>query len=167
MHHYRLDSLPAPPADRVSDGASAPPPRPARHRGHAHFWERAFSRRHFVRTASGATALVLGQGLWFPHLAGAAPVGGSDPRPIPIHPISDAFGLPPLFVDFPWFGNEVSTITDFDGAVACAEVRGQGTGTDTRTGQTTRYTFDADMRFMDGTYVSLNGQTRRGTFGFI
>jgi hypothetical protein len=117
-----------------------------------------------VRTATGATALVVGNGLWFPHLAGAAPVGGSDPRPI-----EGAFDVGDLHlhVDAPWYGHEVSTILDFDGVVAAAEIRGQGTGTDTKTGQTMRYTFDADMRFMDGTYVSLNGQTRRGTFGFI
>jgi hypothetical protein len=165
MHHYRLGSPPAPPA-RPRDGATAPPPpsMPGR-RGHPHFWRRAFSRRQFVRTATGATAMVVGGGLWFPHVAGAAPVGGSDPRPIPLTlPIP---GFPPLHVDFPWFGNENSTITDFDGVIASAEIRGQGSGTDTKTGQTMRYTFDADMRFMDGTYVSLNGQTRRGTFGFI
>jgi len=165
MLHYRLDSSPAPPNDRASGGANIPALGPPGHRGHAHFWERAFSRRRFVRTATGATALVVGNGLWFPALAGSAPVGGSDPRPIPFTlPIP---GFPPLHVDFPWYGNENSTITDFDGVIASAEIQGTGTGTDTRTGQTTRYTFDADMRLMDGTYVSLNGQTRRGTFGFI
>ena len=67
----------------------------------------------------------------------------------------------------PTTGSEVSTITDFRGVVAAAEIVGEGTGTDTKTGQTTRYTFDADMRFMDGTYVSLNGHTQQGTLGFI
>jgi hypothetical protein len=154
MHqHFRLASPGTP--------ATGPPG----HHGHAHFWERAFSRRRFVRTAAGATALVVGQGLWFPAVAGAAPVGGSDPRPIPgLLPIP---GLPPLHVKPPAYGQEVSTITDFNGVVAAAEIQGTGTGTDTKTGAQTQYTFDADMRFMDGTYVSLNGHTRQGTFGFI
>jgi len=159
MLHHLISAAPAMPGQSL--------PAPPGHVGHAHFWERAFSRRRFVRTAAGATALAVGGGLWFPDVAGAAPVGGSDPRPIPSVLTIPGFPLPPLHVQPPGFGFEPSTITDFEGAVAAAEIRGTGIGTNTKTGETTPYTFDADMRFMTGTYVSLNGQTRRGTFGFI
>jgi len=60
----------------------------------------------------------------------------------------------------------VSSITDFIGLVAAAEVQGKGTSTATPTGNTHR-TFDVDMRFMDGVYVDVSGQIRRSTFGFI
>ncbi len=166
--HQHLGLFPsAVPASTARATAGNAPVGPPGHRGHAHFWERAFSRRRFVRTAAGATALVVGNGLWLPALAGAAPKGDTDARPIPIHPISTLFGLPDLFVDFPWYGYEVSTVTDFNGKVAAAEIQGMGTGTDTQTGQTTRYYFDADMRIMDGVYIAEDGRTRRGTFGFI
>ena len=156
MHHHL----------RVSASTGHAPASPPGHRGHAHFWERAFSRRQFERTATGATALVVGNGLWLPAVAGAAPKGDDRARPISIHPISDDFGLPvDLFVDYPAFGKEVSTVTDFNGNVAAAEVQGMGTGT--QNGQTNRYYFDADMRFMDGVYVGMDGHTRQGTFGFI
>jgi len=164
MHYHDLFALPGTPRATARAASGSSVAGPPSHRGHAHFWERAFSRRRFVRTAAGATALVVGNGLWFPALAGAAPVGGSDPRPIPAgFTVGDKF----LHVQGPYYGQEVSTITDFEGVLAAAEIQGAGIGTDTRTGDPTRYTFDADMRFMDGTYVSLNGQTRQGTFGFI
>src|SRR5262249_38839008 len=112
MYHRHLSGPLALPA------AAGPPGTAPGHRGHAPFWGRAFSRRRFVRTAAGATALVVGHSLWFPAAAGAAPVGGSDPRPIPSTPLTDALGLPlPLHVDFPYLGHELSTITDFDGVV--------------------------------------------------
>lgn len=167
MLHHLLSSGPGmPDATAAVVSAGAPTPSPG-HTGHAHFWERAFSRRRFVRTAAGATALVAGNALWFPLAAGAAPKGDARPRPIPYLLTIPGFPLPPLHVDFPWYGFEVSTITDFNGAVASAQIRGAGTGTDTQTREVTRYTFDADMRFMDGVYVGMDGHTRRGTFGFI
>ena len=70
-------------------------------------------------------------------------------------------------MDFPWYGKEVSTVTDFNGKVAAAEIQGMGTGTNTQTGDETRYWFDADMRIMDGVYIAEDGRTRQGTFGFI
>jgi hypothetical protein len=161
-------------AQSVSDHPAAPPG----HSGHAHFWERAFSRRRFVRTAAGATALVVGNGLWFPLVAGAesGDDGGDEhkrrgqaiPRPIP--GVLEVAGTH-FHVDFPWFTpdtpHELSTITDFNGRIAAAEIQGMGTGTDTRTNDKTRYYYDADMRFMDGVYIGMDGRTRRGTFGFV
>jgi hypothetical protein len=63
----------------------------------------------------------------------------------------------------PGIGFEMSTITDFNGIVAAAEIRGTAGGSDG-----TSYGFDCDMRFMTGTYVDLNGRlVKKGTFGFI
>ncbi|HET8629015.1 MAG TPA: hypothetical protein VFL91_16455 [Thermomicrobiales bacterium] len=145
-----------------------PTPEGPRHIGHAHFWERALSRRQLIRTAAGTTVAVLGAGL-LPAVASAAHHDDDDaPNPIPGGDpgIEQAFGK--LFhVYFPYFGQEVATITDFNGRLAAAEMQGAGTGTDTTSGTTTRYTFDADMRFMDGVYVAQDGHVHRGTFGFV
>src|SRR5258708_16156853 len=51
--------------------------------GHAHFWERAMSRRQFVATSTAATGAALTSGLWLPVLAEAAPFNEADPMPIP------------------------------------------------------------------------------------
>jgi hypothetical protein len=136
--------------------------------GHAHFWERAFSRRQFVRAAAGTTAVALGSSLVLPAGVSAARPGDASPNPIPGGDpfLEQAFGK--LFhVYFPYFGNEVLTITDFNGKTAAAEMQGAGTGTDTASGQTARYTYDADMRVMDGVYVAKDGHTHRGTFAFV
>jgi hypothetical protein len=43
-----------------------------------------------------------------------------------------------------------------------SEIRGTAHGSDG-----TAYDFDADMRFMRGVYVGLDGRKHQGTFGFI
>jgi hypothetical protein len=134
--------------------------------GHAHFWQRALSRRQFVRTAAGTSALAVGAGLAWPTIALAAPASNADPNPIPggidlLFLVGGPHG-PTFHVFPPALGQEVSTITDFKGSVAAADVQGTG-----RTNKGETLTFDADMRFMDGQYVSVDGRTRRGTFGFV
>jgi hypothetical protein len=62
---------------------------------------------------------------------------------------------------------EQSSITDFDGVIASHHIQGTGTGTDTATGATVPLAFDTDMRFMQGTYVAMDGAARFATFGFI
>lgn len=126
--------------------------------GHTHFWERAMlSRRQFLGTAAGATGIVLGSGLWIPGQA-LAWGDGAAPRHIPGDTPFLGPGTEVFHVFVPGRGNEPSTIFDFDGT---------GTGTDTRTGATTRLTFDNDMRFMQGAYIGVDGKKHRGTFGFI
>jgi hypothetical protein len=49
--------------------------------------------------------------------------------------------------------------TDFNGTAGAAHIRG--------TANSGAYNFDADMRFMQGTYVGIDGRVQRGTFGFI
>jgi hypothetical protein len=48
-----------------------------------------------------------------------------------------------------------------------AGVSGTGTGTNTNTGAPTRLVFDADVRFMQGQYIGMNGQNHEGTFVFV
>ena len=87
------------------------------------------------------------------------------PRPIPggfdknFNPVpKDPF----VHVLSPGIGFEMSTITDFAGAIAGSEIRGKAHGSDGTT-----YDFDTDMRLMAGRYVGLDGRVHRGAFGFI
>jgi hypothetical protein len=127
--------------------------------GHEHFWERALSRRQAMRrigaTAGGvaaASALLRTPAAW------ATPRGGpNDPTPIPANP-----QFLDLHVNFPGPNEDPSTVWNFTGKVGVAEI--QGTAHDSNGA---RWFYDADMRFMQGTYVAQNGVTHSGTFGFI
>jgi len=78
----------------------------------------------------------------------------ADFNPVPTHPFIHI--LPPAL------GFEMSTITDFRGTIAAADIQGTAHGSDG-----SKYTFDADMRFMRGRYVGRDGRRRWGSFGFI
>lgn len=83
-----------------------------------------------------------------------------DPKPIP-----GGFSIPPAFffhVMPPSLPNEMSTIGDLDGTIGAAEIQGTAHGSDG-----TPYTFDADMRFMEGVYVDTAGNVQHGSFAFI
>jgi hypothetical protein len=54
---------------------------------------------------------------------------------------------------------EMSTITDFNGFVAAAELGG--------TANNGKYGFDCDMRFMSGVYAGEDNKLRQGSFGFV
>ena len=123
------------------------------------------SRRRFLG-AAGATGvgLSLGSGLLMP-VAAMAHSGGSTvlPRPIPsgfVTPVG-------VFIHhhLPARGIEASQITDFKGTIGLAELSGTGTGT--LNGTSKKLNFQMDNRFMQGTYVGVDGQRHRGTFGFI
>jgi hypothetical protein len=92
----------------------------------------------------------------------AVPVG---PKPIP-GGFSAAFKPvprnPAAHVFQPLKGGELNTIGDFDGFVAATEIQGMAKGSDG-----SAYSFDCDMRIMDGAYVGTDGKVRHGTFGFI
>jgi len=115
-------------------------------------------------TAAGAAGAVLTSNLWWPAAAAASEQVEHAPRPIPggIDVGGTTFHLFP-----PGAGNEPSTITDFKGLVGLANIGGTGTGRDLTTGDTTTLVFDADMRFMKGTFVDNDGHRRHGTFGFV
>ena len=134
--------------------------------GHSHFWERAqLSRRKFMTATASATGIVLGSGLWMPRLALAA--SDDAPRPIPggIQPFGPGTELFHVFPVGP--GVEESTITDFHGFIAAAEIQGTGIGTQTDTGSASSLLFDVDMRFMQGVYIGFDGEKHFGTFSFI
>jgi len=87
-----------------------------------------------------------------------------EPRPIP-GGFAEDFSLVPIdpFIHVlpPSVGFEVSTITDFTGVVGAAEIRGTASGGDTT------YDFDADMRFMKGRYITVDGQLHNAAFAFV
>ena len=122
------------------------------------------SRRQFMRTAAGATGVVLASGLWMP---GIALADNAAPKPIPggIQPFGPGTEVFHVFPIAP--GVELSTITDFHGSIGGAEVQGTGTATDTNTGTTSSLVFDVDMRFMQGVYIGMDGEKHTGTFSFI
>jgi hypothetical protein len=64
-------------------------------------------------------------------------------------------------------GSDPSLITDFDGVIGVAHVQGTGTGTNTDTGDTSPLLYDADLRFMQGTYQSVDGRFLQGRFVFV
>jgi hypothetical protein len=122
-----------------------------------------FSRRQLL----GRSAVALG-GITATGLLDPSSVLGSTaaPRPIPGGLDLPTFGFVPTGADvhflLPGIGFEMATITDFNGVVGGSETRGTARGSDGSS-----YTFDCDMRFMEGLYVGLDGRPHLGSFGFI
>jgi hypothetical protein len=117
------------------------------------------SRRQFLRGGAVAVGSLAGSGLVASSAFGAS---GTDPRPIPggfdenFNPVPKD---PLVHVLPPAVGFEMSTITDFNGVVGACEIQGTANGG--------AYNFDADMRFMQGLYVGMDGRLRQGAFGFV
>jgi hypothetical protein len=136
-------------------------PVPEGYVGHPHFWERALTRRQFM----GTTALVGGAAmtapLWSSAIAQAATM--VDPRPIPQTIAPGA----PFHVQLLSTTSEPSTITDFRGTIGGADLLGRGWATDTETNETRHLWTAIDNRFMQGTYVGVDGKRHHGTFGFV
>ena len=98
----------------------------------------------------------------------AAPAAADDsrrlssaaPRAIPggIRPFGPGTEL--FHVFFPGQGDP-STITDFKGSVGAAVIDGHGTG------DNAGREFEIDMRFMDGSFVGLDGRRFKGAFTFV
>jgi hypothetical protein len=136
-------------------------PMPEGYVGHTHFWERALTRRKFI----GTTALVGGAAmtapLWSSVLAQAAT--RVDPRPIPQTIAPGA----PFHVQFLTTSNEPSSITDFKGILGGVDLLGRGWATKTETNETRHVWTAIDNRFMQGTYVGVDGARHHGTFGFV
>jgi len=116
-----------------------------------------------MTAAAATTGVVLGSGLWMPKLALAA---GSDPKPIPggFSLLGKLFHVDP---SSPGPNTENSTIFDFHGAIGAAQIQGTGTGNYIGTGRHETLNFDSDMRFMQGTYIGMDGNQYSDTFGFI
>ncbi len=129
------------------------------------------SRRRFLGLAAGAAGLALTSRLWFPRIVEAQGLdslpGGKQPRPIaftrraPFAPETAIHEIPS------GRGNAISTIWDFDGYVGSGAWSGMGTRTNKRTGATTTNPWAGEIRFIQGTYVGVDGTEQRGTFSFI
>ena len=65
-------------------------------------------------------------------------------------------------------GQEPATIGNFKGSSGVAVLSGNVTRTNIKTGEQQSFPFaNADMRFMTGTFISVDGQEHRGTFGLV
>jgi hypothetical protein len=140
--------------------------------------EKSLTRRSLIRGAAGTaagTGLLLGSGLRssaFAEDQGTSNKCKTLPRPIPhistppgqhfFFPGPPDGSAPPNFPHFPNAGFDPSTITDFKGVIAQADLNFGGTGTDLNTGDTTEYTFHTDWRFMKGTFVGIDGLPHQG-----
>lgn len=149
------------------------------------YWKRlqqkSLSRRNLIRGAAGTAAgagLLLGSGLRLSARADDDDEGEHNkckavPRPIPhiSTPPGTHFFFPgPVDASpttSPNTGHDPSIITDFSGVIANADLIFSGMGTDLNTGASAKYDFHADMRFMDGVFVGLDGERHRGSIGFI
>ena len=126
----------------------------------------AVSRRRFLGTAAATgVGLGLGSGVLTPAVAAAADSGGSAvlPRPIPSGTLTPVGVF--IHHHLPGRGIEASQITDFKGTIGLAQLTGTGTGT--LNGTSRKLTFEMDNRFMQGTYVGLDGKVHQATFGFV
>ena len=126
---------------------------------------RSLSRRRLIQGGVGLLGASALGGIGVERAAAAKP--NWEPKPIPggfaISPTS--FSLvpvdPSIHVLPPSVGFEMSTITDFKGVVGAAEIRG------TASGGGASYDFDADMRFMKGQYIAVDGHLRSAAFAFV
>ena len=142
--------------------------------GHDHFWERALSRRQVLGASTGLAGLVAASRLGLPGFASADVLGTGDPRPIPGGTMIDGLGTFHFF--FPTSPNpagsrdtvengrgDPSLITDFRGSIGVGDWSG-GTGKDQHG---TALFWAADVRFMDGEFIALNGRRARAAFAFL
>jgi len=122
------------------------------------------SRRQALRRGAMAVGGAAGLGLLDP--SGVLGKTTAAPRPIPGGLDLTTLMYVPTGADIhcllPCIGFEMATVTDFNGVVGGSETRGTAHGSDG-----TSYTFDCDMRFMEGLYVGLDGRPHLGSFGFI
>jgi hypothetical protein len=130
----------------------------------SHHASHGLSRRVFLGGAAAATGASLGSGLLWPATGAAAGVS-TPPAPKPTTATITVSGIT-FHVDFFGAGVDPSSITDFNGFVGVADVRGKGTATHPD-GSTETLLFDTDMRFMKGVYVGVDGAVHHGTFGFV
>lgn len=141
---------------------------------HFHSPPRGFTRRGFLGTAAAATGVAVGSGLVLGGLSGrsAGPALAYGSSHVGARPLPGGTYFPDPFNVFihhfpPGTANEPSQISDFNGLVANTRITGAGTGTNTKTGETSRLLFQADMGIMKGVYVGVDDRRHRGTFAFI
>ena len=138
-----------------------------RHPGHAHFWDRAVSRRQFVQTTAAFASVLLAA----PALSVAdEAVHGNTPKPIPggFQPFGPGTEVFHNFAPgvFDPLDTDRSGIFDFNGQIGYAVIDGTGTGR-SRPGGRTPLFFEVDLRFMQGEYIGEDGKHRHATFCLI
>jgi hypothetical protein len=121
------------------------------------------SRRTFIGGAITAAGSAAAAPLLLPTSA-LATKSSSAPKPIPG---GFVIGGQQFHVNLPGMGVENSSITDFTGKIGFADVQGEGTGRNRKTGERMRLLYDTDMRFMKGAYIGQDGHRHRGTFAFV
>ena len=139
-------------------------------------------RRRFMSGGAGVLAGVgLAGTIGWPQQSSALGQSLAAPKPIPGGTDLSGFGLQPPYdfihifapgpsgVVLPFTGVplegldvETSAITDFRGTSAVAYVVGTARGSDGE-----MYNLETDLRVMDGTYVSADGETKQGAFALI
>ena len=128
---------------------------------HDHFWERALSRRQFLVASGLAGGAVVTSSVWLPGLAEAA---STAPRPIPYGTTVNGTLFHFLL---PQANTDDSSIYDFAGTVAVADIEGPGAGVHNGAPLAANAEFGSDNRFMKGVYVGEDGGIHYGTFAFI
>ena len=121
------------------------------------------SRRQFFGTTTG---LAVGAGLSRTLGAQGGPHTDASPTPIvggvsPFGVFIHHFPVSPTAIPLPNI-TDPSQITDFNGFVGLNRIRGVGVGTGLASP-----TFQADMGFMVGEYVAVDGKHYNASFGFI
>jgi hypothetical protein len=96
-----------------------------------------------------------------PSVVAPLPIPGGLPGFLPGEPFEHANLAGPADAPPP-FGNEPSSITDFNGFVGVAHVEGTGTDGDGHT-----LLWDVDLRFMQGVYRGVDGRRHQGTFALV
>ena len=114
-----------------------------------------------------STAIVaLGAGVSKTLVAYGNPHVNASPRPIPggVSPFGVFIHHFPLAAPGTPLANisEPSQISDFNGFVALNQINGLGSGTGLPS-----LSYRADMGFMDGVYMGVDGKQYHATFGFI
>lgn len=145
--------------------------------------QKQLSRRNLIRGAAGTAAgagLLLGSGLGTQAFAEDEDEEKHHKckalaRPIPhitgpghfFFPGPADGSAPSTFPHFPFAGFDPSTITDFKGVIAQADLDFDGMGTNLETSETVPYHFHTDWRFFKGTFVAVDGIEHKGTLTFI
>jgi hypothetical protein len=145
------------------------------HIGHAHFWDRALSRRQMLVRAAGVAGTAVAAPFVLPAVARAGATALGEPKPIVGGTQIDGLTFAHFYfpADNPFSQvtiknntGDPSTIRDFNGFVGVGEW-GPGTGTGKTGANTTPLFWGADVRFMDGEYVDSDGRHRQGAFAFV
>jgi hypothetical protein len=125
----------------------------------SHHVRHHLTRRAFMGSMAGVAGAAVGAGL-LPADVFAKMPRNATPKPT-ANTVFDLF-----HVTFFGPGVDPSSIGDFNGFVAVADVQGTGTAT-YADGHHDTLLFDTDMRVMSGVYVGVDGAVHKGTFGFV